>query len=103
MKAPVVIGGVRYLTKDAAYEECRRILYGGPPGSEITGADAEFVMILLQARSDKLAEIGTRAIVRLVRMTHRHNTRCFAAELDDCTQLDYSFNKAVDKLADRQT
>jgi hypothetical protein len=103
MKALVVIGGVGYPTKAAAHEECRRILYGGPPGSEITGADAEFASTLLRARSDKIAEIGTRAIVRLIRLMHRHNTPCFAAELEDGTKLDFSFYKAIEELANRQT
>jgi hypothetical protein len=102
MKAPVVIGGVRYPTKAAAHEECRRILYGGPPGSQIIGADEEFAMSLLRARRDKIAEIGTRAIVRLIRLKHRHNTPCFAAELEDGTRLDFSFYKAIEELADRQ-
>jgi hypothetical protein len=56
-------------------------------------------MSLLRARRDKIAEIGVRKIVRLVRLMHRHNTPCFFAELEDGTQLDFSFYKAIEELA----
>lgn len=99
MKAPVVIGGIGFPSKAAALRHCREILYRHEPGSEITGSDASFVMCLLQARAEKLAKIGDRAVVRFIRLVHRHNTECFFAELDDGTILDISFYKAVDEIA----
>lgn len=91
----IVVGNIRFETKEAAIAHCRVILHSDALDTEIMGDDAVFVEAVLHARPDKLAELGDRKIVRYLRKMHRHNTPCFFAELDDKTFLDISFMKLI--------
>ncbi|VTZ62312.1 DUF3223 domain-containing protein [Sinorhizobium medicae] len=95
---PVKIGSESFRTKKDAIRHCRAILYRQPLETEIEGEDAEFVHAVFNLRTDKVAELGTRTIVRFLRKLHRHNTPGFFAELSDGTFLDFSFMKAINTL-----
>jgi hypothetical protein len=101
MRKPITVAGVEFQTKGDAIKRCRAILYRGGRGSEVVGDDSKFVGALLAARPDKLAEIGTRKIVRYWRDTQPgplERTRCFWAELDDGEHIDFSLYKAVNNI-----
>lgn len=95
MRTHIVIGGIAFVTKEAAIEHCRAVLYRDAMETEIVSDDAAFVAALLHARPDKLAELAGRKVVRYLRKIHRHNTPCFFAELEDGSLLDISFRKFI--------
>ncbi|WP_434054902.1 MAG: DUF3223 domain-containing protein [Roseibium sp.] len=91
----VEIGGMSFPTKTAFIEHCQAILRKAEDNSEIVGEDATFVEAVLKARPEKVEEIGTRTATRYLRIKHRHNTSCFAAELDDGSLVHFSFMKFI--------
>lgn len=105
MPKPITIATTRFRSIAAARERCRKILSGGRPGTEVIGDDAEFLKALLDARPDKIAEIGARQIVRFWRDVQPGpftQTRCFYAELDDGSRVDFSFEKALANITEAQ-
>jgi hypothetical protein len=102
MRKPLTIAGIAFPSERAAFEHCRRILRDGPPGSEIVGADAEFVEAILSARADKLIDLHGLNVIRYLRDWQDgpvKSTVCFWAELEDGSRIDFSFMKAVRLLA----
>lgn len=105
---PVTIAGIAFPTMGAAITHAQTILYAGPPGTEITGSDAEFVEALLGARADKLLDLQGMNVIRYLRdwqdqtIAERDWTVCFWAELEDGTRVHFSFKKAIRMLGDEQ-
>lgn len=95
MPLPIVIGPMRFASKEECKSHFQAILYRDKMDTEITGDDAVSVEALLFARPDKVEELGDRSVIRYVRKIHRHNTPCFFAELDDGSLLDISFMKFI--------
>ncbi|WP_298963569.1 DUF3223 domain-containing protein [uncultured Roseibium sp.] len=91
----VEIGGMSFPSKKALKLKCREILRKDEQGTEITGDDAKIVDAILKGRPDKLAEIGSKKVVRYLRIKHPHNTPCFSAELDDGSIIHFSFMKFI--------
>lgn len=105
MPKPITIAKIRFDTRKAALEHCQEVLYRDELGTQVLGKDAEFLRALLKARPDKVAEIGARKVVRLWRDVQPgpfEQTRCFYAELDDGTRLDFSFNTALNYIVEAQ-
>ncbi len=98
---PVTIAGVRFATRGDAEKRCRQILNGGSINSRVEGPDHMFVYDLWLSRPDKLAKAGGRKVVefkRNYRDSKENWTRCFWAVLEDGTEIDFSFKKAVTNL-----
>lgn len=95
MPITVYVGDYVFPSKASFIEYCRKILYQDDLETEISGQYAEFVNAILQARPDKLKEIGSRKTVRFWRKMHAHNTPSFFVELDDGEFLDISFMKFI--------
>ena len=101
MSIEITIGNRTFPSKIAAKRYYRDILNRYPVGAEITGDDARAVEALLQARPDKLAELGGRRVVRFRREedpAHYRRSTCFMAELDDGTFLDIGYMKFIERL-----
>lgn len=91
----IAIGTFAFPSKTAAIKAFREVLHRDASETEIVGGDADLVKALFFARSDKVAELKNRKIVRFSRRVHPHNTPCFFAELDDGSLLDFSFMKFI--------
>lgn len=106
MPKPLTIAGIRFPSQRAAEAHCRDILYAGAPGTEITGADAEFVEALFCVRPDKVLDLWDRNVIRYLRdwQPEEYSTNrwsmCFWAELDDGARIDFSFKAAIKLIAD---
>jgi hypothetical protein len=80
--------GLTFASKAAFIEHCEAILYRDALDTEIVGEDAKFATALLNARPDKLAQLGNRRVVRYLRKANTGTAPRFFAELDDGTLLD---------------
>lgn len=102
MPKPLTIAGIAFPDVAAANKHCRRILYADRPGTNITGVDAMFVEALLMVRADKLLDLQGMNVLRYYRGWQPgslEGPRCFVAELEDGTRVDFGFKMAVRLIA----
>lgn len=102
---PLRIAGIAFSSRGEAVVYCRKILNDGPIGSEVCGADAEFVEHLWLNRSDKHAEHPGKRVVRFERRYRdgtENWTRCFWAVFEDGTAVDFSFQTALSNIVSAQ-
>jgi hypothetical protein len=95
MPIPFHIGPYRYSSKAAANCELTALLHSVPDNGEYLGEARRLVEAVFMARTDKVALLGSRTIIRFRRGRNAYNTPCFYADLDDGSTLDFSFMKLL--------
>lgn len=95
-----IVAGEQFRTKEEVEARLSFILKAGPLGSDVAPSDRAFVEALTSLRPEKLAEIGERKIVRVIRDKWQFKrSRCIWVILDRGEKIDISLHtKAIGRL-----
>jgi len=108
MPKPVTIAQMAFPSCAAGKRYAKLVLHEGQIGSAVDPKHHSFLVALLFARQEKVAEIGDRVVAGFVRdrQPHEHShalwNKSIWAVFEDGTRLDFSLYDSVDALASQQ-